>query len=335
MSSRRATPHPLVMRSTSRWSPVARRTVRAQRSARRRGRWLHKIVPFVLVLVGIGVFAYPVVATQYNNAKQREFAQLYNHDVEQASTDDLAGQLAAAHAYNDSLDGVPILDPWLSEVSRDPNSDAYKAYLGELSLLSAMARVRVPSINVDIPVYHGTSDEVLSKGAGHLYGTALPVGGEGTHAVLTSHTGLPSATLFDHLINVKEGDKIYVDVMGETLAYEVDGTEVVEPNQIDGLRPVAGQDLLTLFTCTPYGVNSHRLMVHAHRIAYDPAVQGAAPDSESPGWVMESWMWWLLGGAGVGLLSLLAIVIGNLRRRRRLQRRRARLAEPSTAGGSS
>ena len=280
-------------------------------------RLLHRLVPVVLVLLGIAVFVYPVLATQYNNVKQREFAQRYQTTVEAAAPAMLAEELAAAREYNASINGIPILDPWLTKVSSDPNSEQYQRYLEQLSGLGTMARIQVPGIAVDLPIYHGTKDDVLAKGVGHLYGTSLPVGGKGTHAVLTSHTGLSSATLFDNLVDVEEGDVFYVDVSGETLAYQVDQIKVVLPSEVSDLVPVAGEDLVTLVTCTPYAVNSHRLLVRGHRVPYEAAAAVAPPEAADAGFQLEPWMWWLLGGAALGLLALTAMVVGTVRRTRR------------------
>ena len=182
----------------------------------------------------------------------------------------------------------------------------------------------VPSVNIDLPIYHGTTDDVIAKGVGHLYGTSLPVGGMDTHAVLTSHTGMASATLFDHLDKVTEGDLMFIEVAGETLAYRVDQIKIILPNEISDLTKAEGHDYLTLFTCTPYSVNTHRLLVRGERVPYTPEVAEVAEQAaERPVFVMEPWMWWLIAGAGVGLLALLIIVVRERRRaaaRRRLMR---------------
>lgn len=282
----------------------------SRRVARRR-----QIVPILLVLIGISVLVYPIVATQYNNVKQREFAQNYHHEVVAADPTKLLESLASARAYNSTLQGVPILDPWLTKVNGPPSSGPYSTYLSQLSDLGAMARVRVPSAKIDLPVYHGTSDDTIAKGVGHLYGTSLPVGGAGTHTVLTSHTGMSNATLLDHLIDVKQGDLFFIDVAGETLAYEVDQIKVVLPTEIKDLIAEPGQDLATLFTCTPYAVNSHRLLVRGHRVPFEGKVAEVAKAAEEPGFVMETWMWWLVGAAGASAVLLVVIVVTNRRRR--------------------
>ncbi|MGJ3507277.1 class C sortase [Enemella sp. A6] len=276
---------------------------------------LRSFIPVLLVLVGVAVLLYPIFATNWNNHRQREIAREYNNQLTQAAPETLSDGLERARAYNDPLPGVPILDPWLSNAASAPESDAYREYESQLNDFGAMARVRVPRVGIDLPIYHGTSDEVLAKGAGHLYGTSLPVGGEGSHTVLTSHTAFANATLFDHLIDVVEGDVFYIDVYGETLAYEVDQILVVLPDEIGALAPEDDKDLATLFTCTPYAVNTHRLLVRGHRVPYDEqAERSSHGGAELGGFILEPWMYGLLAGAAGGLGLLTLFVVRNRRR---------------------
>lgn len=288
----------------------ATQTALPRRKARQRKSPWWRLAPALLMISGIVVMLYPVVATQYNNHRQHSFAAKYNEDVQQVSSSDLAADLDQAHAYNDTLSGIPILDPWLQQVSSSPGSQAYKSYLNQLSRFDVMARLQVPTAKIDLPVYHGTTDSVLSKGVGHLYGTSLPVGGSGTHSVLTSHTGLATATLFDNLSSVKIGDMFYVTVLGETLAYRVDEIKVVLPNEIDDLTAVAGHDYLTLFTCTPYAVNTHRLLVRGERVPYDQSIELSASQFA---FTMEPWMWILLAGALAGVSVMVFTMVSRRR----------------------
>ncbi len=282
--------------------------------SKRRG-WLGRLIPLLLVLAGVVVLLYPVLATQYNNAKQRQFAEKYSNQVQELPHPKREEQLESARKYNSALEGVPILDPWLQKVAQDPGSEAYQLYTSQLDEFDVMARLKVPAVGIDLPVDHGTSDDVLNKGAGHLYGTSLPVGGMDTHAVLTSHTGVPSATLFDNLDDIKEGDLIFVEVMGETLAYRVDNIKVVLPEEISDLTKVEGHDYLTLFTCTPYGINSHRLLVRAERTEDTPEVE-AVEKAKQPPIRIEWWMWIAFAGAGVGV----TVVIIFIRRERKARK---------------
>ena len=280
----------------------------------KRGR-LRTLLPMLLILAGVVVLLYPVVATQYNNVKQHEFAQKYNHDVEALPPAFRQQELDAARDYNTSLIGVPILDPYLLKLADDPGSAQWRRYADQLDESETMARVRVPSVKIDLPVRHGTSDEVIAAGAGHLYGTSLPVGGTSTHSVLTSHTGMADATLFDHLIDVRQGDLMFIDVMGETLAYKVDQIKVILPDQIQDLATVKGHDYLTLFTCTPYAVNSHRLLVRGERVPYTPEVaEQAAADSDVSPIKLESWMWGLMAAGVAGVLVVIIIWVRERRR---------------------
>ncbi|WP_235839481.1 class C sortase [Corynebacterium urinipleomorphum] len=281
------------------------------------------LLPVLLILLGLAVLLYPVVATQWNNYQQTKVAEDYRsimEDAVQKDPDAMARALESAREYNREGRGGPILDAWSS---RDAESNQeYQAYLKQLSGLPAMAQLVIPSINVNLPVQHGTSDETLTKAVGHLFGTSLPVGGPDTHAVLTGHTGLTNATLFDNLTEVKEGDAIYLAVFGEKLKYEVHDIEVVLPEETDSLRVKEGEDLLTLITCTPYGINTHRLLVHAHRVPMDPddsALDDAGPPIQ----------WWMGAILAVAVLVIL-LLIWWLRR----QRKKRKEAEAAAASAS-
>lgn len=257
-------------------------------------------LPVIIVLIGISVLLYPIVSTQWNNYQQRLVAQEYANLVQKEDKSKLEESVAKAHEYNKNRTLGPILDPWTSRFSDD--NDRYQEYLQQLNLTGTMARIVIPSIKVDLPVFHGTRPETLEIGVGHLFGTDLPVGGENTHTVLTSHTGLQTATLFDNLKNLKKNESIYIEVYGEKLRYVVYDTEVILPDEANSLHKVEGKDLLTLITCTPYGINSHRLLVHAERAPMDEA--GDQAISGGVGWNIQWWMW--LFGAGV-LLSFVAL----------------------------
>lgn len=258
------------------------------------------LVPVVLVLVGLLVLAYPVVATQWNNRQQEKVAEEYANLDNQMSQEERDTALAAARDYNSRLQGGPVLDPWLDRIARE--TDAYKEYESVLNQSQAMARLVVPTAKINLAVYHGTDEKTLQQGVGHLFGSALPVGGEGTHAVLTGHSGLANATLFDNLRDVKQGDPIYVQTSGEKLKYEVDQIKVVLPYEVDDLKPVAGQDYLTLITCTPYGINSHRLLVRGHRVEMDASDVKAMDEASG-----AKWQWWM-----TAMLAAVAIVAAIL-----------------------
>lgn len=258
-------------------------------------------IPVVLVIIGLLVVLYPVVATQWNNAKQLRAAQEYSKVEGNLPKEQLNRSLDSARRYNEDRATGPILDPWLARVSED--NTEYKAYLAELADQEAMGRVVVPAAGADLPVFHGTSEAVLQRGAGHLFGTHLPVGGDSTHSVITAHTGLSNATLFDNLKKVAVGDVFYVAVAGEKLKYEVETVDVVLPHETDGLAVQANRDLMTLITCTPYGINTHRLLVTGHRVPMDASDEAAFAD-KGLGW--QWWMWAILAAAAVIVAALVA-----------------------------
>ena len=284
-------------------------------------------LPLVLVLVGVAVLLYPVMATQHNNDEQQRLAKMYTATVNSAGPETIAKERASAETYNNNLESAPILDPWLE--SQRPDTPQYQAYLHEMDIDPVMARIVIPSIHVSLPIYHGTDSRTLTEGVGHLFGTSLPIGGPSTHAVLTGHTGLSTATMFDNLNQLKKGDVFYVSSLGQTLKYEVNDITVVKPEETDSLRKVPGRDLVTLITCTPYGVNSHRLLVTGERVPMDPTAAAAEEAKALPA-PMQTWMKAII----VAVVIILAVVVGILVRLWWTRRRRSRGAVGRAAKGS-
>ena len=216
----------------------------------------------------LGIMDYPFISRLYNEKVQGAVAVSYDQmskSLEDIERDQL---LEAARAYNAGLaarEPAGLQDAFQDTVT---GSTEYEQLLNA-DEDGVMAVVEIPSIDVSLPVYHGTSEEVLQKGAGHLEGSSLPVGGESTHTCLSAHRGLPDKKLFTNLDLLKEGDIFYIRVLGEMLAYEIYEIETVTPDQTQSLDIQQGQDLATLITCTPYGINTHRLYVHGKRIAYE------------------------------------------------------------------
>ena len=261
------------------------------------------IAPPILLLAGILVLLYPVFATQYNNARQERIASEFSA---------VAENLRRADEYNLKASESPILDPWLD--AQRPGTAQYQDYLSQLNLNDVMATIKIPSIDVNLPIYHGTDTATLDKGVGHLFGTALPVGGESTHTVLTGHTGLGNATMFDQLTSVKMGDYFYIETAGRHLKYQVTDIRVVLPHETESLNKVEGKDLATLITCTPYGVNTHRLLVTGERVPMDEEAV-AAEAAQVKGAVMKPWMIAVL--ASVAVILLIAGIIWLRSRKRR------------------
>ena len=257
------------------------------------------IAPPILLLAGILVLLYPVFATQYNNQRQERIASDFSAVAEQAGPDAVAENLRRADEYNLKASESPILDPWLD--AQRPGTAQYQDYLSQLNLNDVMATIKIPSIDVNLPIYHGTDTATLDKGVGHLFGTALPVGGESTHTVLTGHTGLGNATMFDQLTSVKMGDYFYIETAGRHLKYQVTDIRVVLPHETESLNKVEGKDLATLITCTPYGVNTHRLLVTGERVPMDEEAV-AAEAAQVKGSVMKPWMIAVLASVAVILL---------------------------------
>ena len=176
-----------------------------------------------------------------------------------------------------------------------------------------MARLIFPKIKADLPIFHGTDSDTLQRGLGHLFGSDLPVGGKGTHSVITGHTGLANSTMFDHLNKAEKGDAFYVQVSGEKLKYVVDQIKVVLPTETENLRPEQGKDYITLITCTPYGINTHRLLVRGHQVPLDPADHEVFDKNHGAGW--QWWMYVLVAAAALVLTLLLRWLLKQKRDR--------------------
>ncbi|WP_241228277.1 class C sortase [Corynebacterium hylobatis] len=258
------------------------------------------------MLLGIGIMLAPVVSTQLHNMEQARTAQEYSEQIAQLHAEQLDAERGRAWEWNASK-SIPVAgDPWT--VDADTATPDYQAYLQELNITPVMARIRVPSAQIDLPVHHGTDEQTLAHGAGHLYGTSLPVGGTGTHAVITGHTGITTATLFDNLVDVTEGELMAVDVLGETLVYRVTQIQTVLPHEAETLRTVADKDLLTLLTCTPYGINTHRLLVTGERLIDVPL------PSQDASFIWQPWM--LLAFALSAALVVLIFLVWIYRHRK-------------------
>lgn len=223
----------------------------------------------LLILVGTAVSGYPLASSlivEYQAGKEIEG---YNQVVEAKQEDSLEQMFEEAQKYNDALSKGEAV--------------SYAEYDELLAVTDAIGYLEIPKLGVYLPIYHGLDDEVLQKGIGHIPETSLPVGGESTHCVLSGHSGLPAARLLTELDRMENGDRFYIHVLDQTLAYEVDQTTVVLPDETEELRIFEGKDYVTLLTCTPYGINTHRLLVRGERTEYDPqaiSVQGAGAVEE-------------------------------------------------------
>lgn len=220
---------------------------------------LSTIILFVILLVGLSVMLYPTVSDWWNSRVQSQAIATYDSAVEQLDDNHYEEILNKAYEYNAALAAAdfPLANP-----------DVVPGYEDMLNVsgLGIMGYITIPVINVQLPIYHGTSEEVLNVAAGHLQGSSLPVGGDATHAVISAHRGLPSARLFSDLDRINVGDTFTITILDEILTYEVEEINIVLPTEVSKLAITSGNDYVTLMTCTPYGINSHRLLVRAHRI---------------------------------------------------------------------
>ncbi|KAM9872683.1 class C sortase [Leucobacter aridicollis] len=260
--------------------------------------WLSWLIA-VAVLLGLGVALYPATSQWLSSYSQAQLVRGYAVSVEDVSPDRDV-QLASAAEYNSALNaGVDLLAGSNKPTSAGHSTDTSLDYQRMLTADTegTMARIRFPVADVDLPIYHGTSDATLLKGAGHLEGTHLPIGGESTRSVITAHRGLATSTMFSNLDRVKVGDRFTIEVFGEILTYEVRETRVIDPEDTDSLRAEPGRDLVTLVTCTPLGINTHRILVTGERVTPTPPADYKTIGQES---VLPGFPWWVVGlGGGV------------------------------------
>lgn len=229
---------------------------------------LKKNLPFALIfLLGLLIFAYPLISQKYYEIESGNEVVEFRKETESIDKEEVKRRMDLARAYNDTLDPSRLSDPFTEE-----EKAGRKEYARMLEVNEMLGHVEIPRIGQDLPIYAGTTDEVLEKGLGHLEGTSLPIGGTSTHAVVTGHRGLPNAKLFRNLDQLVEGDVFYIHNIEGTLAYQVDKIQVVDPSDFNPVLVEEGKDYATLLTCTPYMINSHRLLVRGHRIPYQAAV---------------------------------------------------------------
>lgn len=274
----------------------------------------------IIFLAGLSLLLYPFVANQWNSYRQTKLISNYDDVVnakEAAGEIDYDAEMERAQAYNNAL--LPSILPDSFAVA-EATEEADTEYMSCLNIAEdgMMGTVEIPKIDIKLPIYHTTEDEVLEKAVGHLEGSSLPVGGEDTHSVISAHRGLPSATLFTDLDKLKKGDHFLIRVLDETLCYEVDKISVVEPEETEALAVEEGEDLMTLLTCTPYGVNSQRLLVRGHRVPYDPE---ELAEEEAPLGAISlhtNYLLWVIVGLGVTGAVILALFMREKKLRERV-----------------
>ena len=272
-------------------------------------------VTVLVLLLGLGALSYPALGNYLAQKNGSQAIQNYDETIGDLTPQDIDALWAAAEEYNESLTGTPVHDPFLENSGMALPDD----YFGVLNVRGVMAYLEIPRIGVHLPIYHGTGEEVLHKGLGHLEGSTLPVGGVPRHSVITGHTGLSQAKLFTDLRELGEGDMFYVHVLGKILAYRVDQIKVIEPQVGEDLGRFEGHDYVTLLTCTPYGVNSHRLLVRGERVELDPVLRESIVPARSS---IDTLAIMAAGLTGTVMLTL--IIILRVRQRPYVARR----AEP-------
>lgn len=272
----------------------------------------------IIFLAGLSLLLYPFVANQWNNYRQKQLISGYEQvvsDKEAAEGIDYDAERKKAEDYNEAL--LPCVLPDSFALAESSGVDP--VYMNTLNIAGdeMMGSVEIPKINIKIPIYHTTEEDVLNKGAGHLEGSSLPVGGANTHAVISAHRGLPSASLFTDLDQMKVGDHFLLHVLDETLCYEVDKISVVKPEDTSALAVEDGQDLVTLLTCTPYGVNTERLLVRGHRVPYVEEEVKEEKTVLSGSSLHTNYLLWIFVGLSVTALFVFVLYLKETKLKRR------------------
>lgn len=294
-------------------------------SRRRHGKVARLIVALIFIVGGLSLIAYPYASNYLNEVEQSKVQASQQKAVDNASSEDLSEAWTQAEDFNSRVNAsrVRVTDPF------DPNEELLSDddYQGTLNLAGdgVTGQIVIPSIDVDLPIYHSIDGDGMNHGVGHMPSTSLPIGGDSTHSVLAGHTGLPSAHIFDRLTELEVGDWFIIRVLGEDHAYRVISTEVVLPDQTDSLAIQDGRDLVTLVTCTPYGINTHRLLIHAERSEIpqewlDMQASGSQTSSTLPIAGGLSLMQLTFIGIGIGVVVAVALfVLIKKRSARRLE----------------
>lgn len=276
----------------------------------------------LIFLIGFGILIYPTVSNQWNTYRQSKLISNYEQTISDMEPEDFTQEWEKARAFNDAMQQNNLYSDVFGEESEDPKGTEYWNVLN-IGGDGVMGYLSIPKINSKLSVYHGTADDVLQTGIGHMNGTKLPIGGESTHSVVSAHRGLPSAKLFTDIDQLQKGDKFYVHILDEVLAYEVDQIlPMVEKDDRDVLEGALGiedgQDYVTLFTCTPYGVNSHRLLVRGTRVPYDGEedATASAPDTMLKA-VQNYYMLYLILGLSITALTIVLMKFLSKRNRGR------------------
>ena len=284
------------------------------------------ILFWLLFLVGFGILIYPTVSNQWNTYRQSQLISNYQSVVQDMTPEDFTQEWERAEAFNATITQNNLYSDVFGESTTDLQSTEYWKILNEAGD-GIMGYLSIPKINIKLAIYHGTADDVLQTGVGHLNGTKLPIGGESTHCVVAAHRGLPSAKLFTDIDQLRNGDKFYIHVLDQVLAYEVDQIlPMVDKDDHEtlenALKIEEGKDQVTLFTCTPYGVNTERLLVRGHRVEYVEQEVEAEKTIFSGISIHTNYLLWVI----VGLLVTAAFIVVLYKKEQKLKKRRAEQA---------
>ncbi|VHD35488.1 sortase family protein [Streptococcus pyogenes] len=298
---------------------------KVKKSSKTRRQKRNNIIFGLIFIMGMLVMAYPLVSRLYYRIEANSQVADFDQERAKLSYKEIDQRMELARAFNDSLRNVVEKDPYSDEMKQKGRVE----YARMLEIHERMGHIEIPAMNVDLPMYAGTNEEVLQKGAGHLEGTSLPIGGNSTHSVITAHTGLPTAKLFTDLTKLKVGDKFYIHNIKEILAYQVDRIKVVEPSDFSDLLIVPGHDYVTLLTCTPYMINTHRLLVRGHRGPY-----GKAVDEKLIAENKISHLYRNLFYASLVLIALLLLIVRRLRKKKQEAEKRLQAMIPEAPRSS-
>lgn len=288
-------------------------------------RYLRIVIAGLIFLLALLLTLYPVISNLYNQEHQSQIQTAYREVLEQTDTSELERIRQEAIAYNAAITPGTVEEAY----SQEAIQTASENYVNQLDLSGTgiMGYVEIPTISVDLPIYHGTGSDSLDRGTGHLLGSSLPVGGESTHTIITGHSGMASQKMFTDLEQLQEGDLFYLHVLDESLAYRVAAIHTVLPHDTAYLGIIPGQDLCTLVTCTPTGVNTHRLLVRGRRIPYVETAVVQETDSfheevSSSHWEEQYWLGIRLGVVAMVSIVLLVNVVLFIRKKRSKPARR-------------
>ncbi len=280
--------------------------------------YIGDIFRIIVLLIALSVLLYPTVSNYLYEKNGARVISSYDENAVRLSESEKQAMLEAARQYNRELLGnIELLDPF-SPLKKEV--DARYQSLLNTNEAGMMGYIRIPKIDVELPIYHGTEERILQSGVGHFEGTSLPVGGESSHTVLTGHRGLPSKLLFTDLDQMKEGDIFYLKILGETFAYKIDQILTVLPENTKALTIEPGKDYATLVTCTPYAVNTHRLLVRGSRIPYEEAVRQVPDEKITPTLPFQVKV--LLVAIGVLVLIFIVYQLWKKTRKRKEMRRK-------------